>query len=401
MLCACSLLFVSVAIGLVLLPRTAPCAEPADAAIIARSHTRQSGAEPIRIAVALPLSGPRRALGAAVRERLDRLVADIEAHGGRAGRPIDLEIHDDACSREAAAELAHRLIATQPLPVVVIGHPCGVAAITAAPIYQQAGILFIAAGTRHPKLTEERAGPLVLRAAGRDDRQGMEAGLRLRGLAGESGATTIVHDRTVMARTLATAARTALATANAPAPIELPMVAGEADYSRIVTAIAAANPAAVLFLGFPAEAAILLRQLRQAGIGAPVLTNDAMATREFVDHAGDLLSSHVEVMLPVSIDPTGHAEAETADGLAASDTAAALTLWTAAVAATGSDEPARIAEHLRTGPQGPYGITFDQKGDAQMPSYAPFRYIGGAWQQAGGSVDARNPPAAHATGAAH
>lgn len=95
---------------------------------------------------------------------------------------------------------------------------------------------------RHPQLTEKRAGHLVFRAAGRDDRQGAEAGQRLRARAGDSGTALIIHDRTVLTRALAkTAGEAAAFGAKAP-PAELTIVSGESDYSKLIDEIARRNP---------------------------------------------------------------------------------------------------------------------------------------------------------------
>ncbi len=275
-----------------------------------------------------------------------------------------------------------RIVAAPQPPAAVIGHPCAAAAITAAPIYQQAGILFIGAGVRHPDLTEKRAGPLVFRAAGRDDRQGADAGRRLAALAGKGGARVIIHDRTVMARLLAATARETASRSEGAVPAELAIVAGETEYSKTIAEIGALRPQAILFFGFPAEAAILLRQLRQHGLQTPFLVNDAMATAEFLDHAGPLLETHVEVMMPVTISRDTLEESELSDGLVASDTAAALSVFAEAVAATASVEPAMLAWRLAT-PRGHLEeIAFDYKGDAIAPSFAAFRRVRGVWVRA-------------------
>src|ERR671919_2229734 len=53
--------------------------------------------------------------------------------------------------------------------VFVLGHACSHAAIAASKVYEQAGILYMAASATNPKLTEE-GGPNVFRLRGRDDR---------------------------------------------------------------------------------------------------------------------------------------------------------------------------------------------------------------------------------------
>ena len=297
-------------------------------------------------------------------------------------RDFRLDLLDDGCSRDGALKVAEALIAAPSRPAVVIGHPCARAAVTAAPVYQKAGVLFVAAGVRHPDLTRPRAGPLVFRAAGRDDRQGHDAGRRLRALAGKSGTCTVIHDRTVMARTMAVAAQKAATGSDGVAPQVLTIVASENDYTDLVDRIVAAQPHAVLFLGFPAEAAIVLRQLRQRGRNQPFLVNDAMAGQEFIDHADQLLDAHVEVMMPVSISRDARPERELPAARTASDVAAAVTLWRDATTATNSVDGARIAAHLARSNVHLEEIGFDYAGDARVPSYAPYRRHGTVWRRA-------------------
>lgn len=339
--------------------------------------------EPVRVVVALPLTGSRRALGTAARQRLaHRKSARDASSGDGIRRELQLEIHDDACTRETARDLATRITQMSPPPAAVIGHPCATAAISAASIYQQAGVLFLAAGMRHPQLTNQRAGPLVFRAAGRDDRQGADAGARLRALTGDKGPGLIIHDRTVLARSLAKSARESAAFGTQTQPSELPIVAGESDYTKTIDEIANRAPAAILFLGFPSEAAIILRQLRARGLDVPFVVNDAMATAEFIDHAGELLATQVEVMMPVSINHDTPSQSESSDALVASDVAAALSLWEDAVTAAASANASLVAQRLSSPHSQPEEISFDSAGDALAPSFAPFQRRDNAWRRA-------------------
>lgn len=345
----------------------------------------------IAITIALPLSGPRAGVGLAVKSQIDAAIAAFATLDGTTRPALQIDIVDDGCARDKAHALAADVVAAR--PAVVIGHPCASAAITAAPQYQAAGVLFMAAGVRHPDLTDKRAGNLVFRAAGRDDRQGADTGQRLRALAGVNGATVILHDRTVMARAIAEAAAQAAARnmdgTAAPPPHILTLVAGEADYSRVVDEIAVHKPSALLFAGFPAEAAIVLRQLRQRGLDMPMLANDAMATSEFADHADLLLESAVEVMMPVSIGREALGAADSAETVIGKDVVAALALWRDAVMATGSHEPSRIAARLAAQRDHIEEIGFDSRGDARAASYAPFHWREGAWRRA--DLDASHP----------
>ena len=348
----------------------------------APTEAKESEPTPLHIAVAIPLTGPRRAAGAAVKRRLADLGEAINAKGGVLGRPLLLDVQDDKCDRESAKNLADMIVSATPKPAVVIGHPCPAVAIAAAPIYQQAGLLFIAAGARHPDLTRLRPGPLVFRAAGRDDRQGKDAGDRLSELAGEGGSALIIHDRTLMARRLALAAREASTRTTGKPPAMLAIVAGKNDYSGTIEKIAAAAPRAILFLGFPPEATVLIRQLRQRGLTQTVLLNDAMAGSSFVDQAGALLKTNIEVLMPVSIRKQSAGEPELPSDRFASDAAAALMAWRTAANAIASLEGWKIAEYLNHDQARPDGVAFDASGNAIAISYAPFRLEDNHWRRA-------------------
>lgn len=358
-----------------------------------RAHA--TDATHVRIVLATPLSGPHAAIGLAQRAALEEAVARLNTKGGIAGRAVALSVHDDGCRRETAALLARTLTTpSTPLPLAVIGHPCASAAETAAPVYQQAGVLLLAAGNRHPALTGRRAGSLIFRVAGRDDRQGSDAARRLRELAGKGGGVTILHDRTAMARAIVGSAARALmsgAPGGTSPPPSIGIVAGETDYTKAVREVSAARPSAILFAGFPAEAAILLRQLRAAGVTAPLLMIDAAATPEMAAHAGALLDERVEVMLPV---PACFADADLANGepalslqaIAARDAATALGSLADAAHRTPSLVSVDLAQALaalehRTDPMQPLQPMFDAEGDASTASFAPFRWRNGAWHR--------------------
>ncbi len=341
----------------------------------------------LHIVLAAPLSGRHAAIGLAQRAALDETIAKINASGGIAGRRVVLDAHDDGCDRIRAEALA-RLVTTPPAPapLAVIGHPCASAAEAAAPLYQQAGVVLLAAGNRYPGFTDHRAGPLVFRISGRDDHQGLDAARRLRELAGKDGRIVMVQDRTVMARAITGAAARALMSqvaGGAPPPPSIGIVAGETDYAKAVREVAAARPSAILFAGFPAEAAILLRQLRAAGIAAPLLMSDANATTEMAAHAGSLLDASVEVLLPVPafVTPGEPADepASAPEDIATRDALSALDMIAVAAArAANAPSSAELATALATSTE---NRSFDARGDAVTASFAPHRRVDGAWRR--------------------
>lgn len=348
---------------------------------------------PLVVGLSTPLSGRAASIGRAQREALEQAIADIAAGAGAgvhdpAGRArrLALVVADDGCSRAGGERAAAELTAAK--ADVVIGYPCPSAAAAAVPLLRRSATLLIAAGNRHPGLGTEAGERIVFRSSGRDDRQGRDGADRLAEIAGPDGAIAILHDRTSMARSIVQATERRLAETRGATgtsrPLVVGIVAGETDYAKALDAVAGARPAAVLFAGFPAEAAILLRRMRARGIGAPLLLTASNATGELAGHAGATLGERVEIMLPI---PAGRATATgpaplSAEAIAAADARSALAAWLAAGSAARSFAAAAVAREL-VHPSSPRDtVAFDDRGDAVTRSFAAFVWKDGGWRAA-------------------
>ncbi len=308
-----------------------------------------------RVVVAGPAAG-RHA------ETLPAMVAG--ARQAAAGAGLDIVDVDDGCDAVRAEGAARDIVSSK--PGLVIGHPCPAAAIAAARVYAEAGVVFIALGVRHPGLTDQRAGPTIFRLAGRDDRQGAEAAADLMALA-SGGRIAIVQDRTAYARGLTAAVTAGIEAAKGLPPVVVPIVAGRRDYDAELAKLAVQPPAAIFFAGYPPEAAVVLRGLRKARFSAGVIASDANATDEFAQAAEGSLSP-VRVMVrgvgSGGLDPS---DLEDAAGRA-------VTLWRAAREA---GDPAAVlgAE------SGSDAAAFDGKGDARVVSFVAVPLVAGRWSR--------------------
>ena len=317
------------------------------------------------IVLAAPMSGPYARTGAAMRDAAEARLAGS----------LPLAVADDRCDAQSALEAAHRIAAAK--PALVIGHPCSSAAIAAAPVYAAAQIPFISTGARHADLTDKRAGPLVFRLAGRDDRQGKDAAAFLARASG-GRPIAILHDRTFAMSTIAGDAATALTGPPGQAPLhkvmQFPYVASELNYDALVEKVVAfaGGPyglGSILFAGFPSEAIIVLRSLRARGVSAPFLGVDAVATNEI----GAALATKLgDVFVLLSAD-----DAQSV----ALRTAAACAMWQTAGKKTAADPGAALAG-LALNDSALGRITFDAKGDADIPSYSVSAWRDGAWKPA-------------------
>ncbi len=299
-------------------------------------------------------------------------------------------VGDDICT-EAGATATAKIFLSQGVHLVV-GHPCERSALSAAAIYAQEGILYLATETRHSTLTDRYAGSTILRLAGRDDRQGEAAATWLAD-ATTSGRTAIIKDRSAYARTIAQSAAELLEKRGRPAPQVFTIYTGEKTYESVVANMNEAGIDAIFFAGYPTEAIIILNAMRRVDLKAKFLGADSLLTPEFAAHP---VARHADVR--VLARPRAVAAANLNTILAANPhtrpapspvhdvqeapVAAAVRLWADAVRAAGTVEPSAVRDELsgRTFTLPPFGsATFDAKGDARIPSFVPAASDGTVW----------------------
>jgi branched-chain amino acid transport system substrate-binding protein len=324
------------------------------------------------IGVAGPAEGPSSDATHEIAAAARRAAARFNETGGVQGEQVEVVEADDQCAPVTAEAAARVLIARG--AVLVLGHPCAGAAIAAAKVYAQAGTLFIASATRHRALTSPRAGPMIFRAAGRDDRQGATAGALLAKL-GAGKPLAIAHDTSLIAEQLAQQAAAALKDAGQTQVATVLVSSGQKDFTKVIASIGGANCGALFYAGFPIEAGLLLNQMRAAGLTTTFIGSDTLASRQFTEIVGDRIPG-AAVLLPAdpAREPTPAVKAAFGDEhpsgtfLAAYAAAEAWRQAAEAAHSTGSPLVASALQggHFKTviGP-----LSFDANGDADLPSY--------------------------------
>ncbi len=221
------------------------------------------------IGVVVSPVGPAADLSTALQGAIE---AEVQA---LSPKPV-LLVETDRCSAAGADDVARRLVARG--VTIVIGHPCSNAAMSAAKIYAAAQIPFVAVGARHPDLTDKRAGPLVFRLGGRDDRQTADTvaalGDRLNGKT-----IAVIHDRTRAQRRLADAMAAALRPIAERVQLTA-IVAGEKGYDGLVSGLNGQKPDAIYFALFPPEAKMVAQGLMAANSKSLFIFSEASLQTE-------------------------------------------------------------------------------------------------------------------------
>jgi len=327
----------------------------------------------IRIGLMAPLTGSWASEGRAMKQIVDLLADELNSAGGVMGQKVEIIAEDDGGDPRTASLAAQRL-STQ--GIAVIGTYGSSITEATQNIYDENKIVQVATGSTAIRLSEKGL-RYFFRTSPRDDEQGLVAANTLKNLGFERVA--ILHDNTTYAKGLADEAQTLLKADEVEIVLFDALTPGERDYSTILSQLRSRNPDIVLFTGYFPEAGLLLRQKKSMGWDVPFIGGDATNNPDLVSIAGTEAAENFMFLSPPVPQDLGSTEAvsfmtayrEKYQGDPASVWAVlagdAFKVLIAAIEGSGSTEPDKIAEYLRTGLQDFQGLTgtiaFDDKGD--------------------------------------
>ncbi|MFA6264713.1 MAG: branched-chain amino acid ABC transporter substrate-binding protein [Pseudolabrys sp.] len=236
----------------------------------------------VKFGIAGPITGPNAAFGAQLKNGTQQAVDDINAAGGILGQKLSVEVGDDVSDPKQGVSVANKFAGDG--VKYVVGHFNSGVVMPASLVYQENGILEITPSATNPQITE-RGLQNVFRTCGRDDQQGAVAGAYiLKNFKGKKIA--VIHDKTTYGKGLADETVKALGKGGVKAVLYEGVNVGEKDYSALVSKIKSSNADLVYWGGLHTEGGLIVRQMRDQGIKAPMMGGDGITTDEFASVGG-------------------------------------------------------------------------------------------------------------------
>jgi branched-chain amino acid transport system substrate-binding protein len=342
----------------------------------------------ITIAVVGPITGQYAAFGEQMKKGAEMAVADLNAAGGINGEKVVLEVGDDACDPKQAVAVANQM-ASKGVKFIA-GHFCSGSSIPASKVYEEEGILQITPASTNPKFTDE-GGWNVARVCGRDDAQGIVAGNFL-AKNYKDKKIAIIDDKTAYGKGLADETRKALNAAGGKEAMNESYTAGEKDYTALVSKLKEAQIDVVYVGGYHTEGGLILRQLREQGSQALMISGDAFVTDEFWTITGPAGEGTIMTFAP---DPQKFESAKAVvekfkasgynpEGYTLYTYAAIQAYQQAVAAAGGADDNKKLAAWLRAGNtlKTVLGdISLNEKGDIKDAKYVWYKWHDGKYAE--------------------
>jgi branched-chain amino acid transport system substrate-binding protein len=338
----------------------------------------------IKLGVGGPITGPNATFGAQLKNGAEQAAEDINAAGGIMGQKIQVVVGDDVSDPKQGVSVANKFSGEG--VKMVVGHFNSGVSIPASEVYQEAGIVQITPASTNPRFTERNMWN-TFRTCGRDDQQGAVAGAYLASKF-KGKKVAIIDDKTPYGKGLADETRKAMNGKGLKETMSESINTGEKDYSALVSKIKQGNVDVVYFGGLHTEAGLIIRQMRDQGVKAPLMGGDGIVSAEFVSIAGPGAEG---TLMTFSPDPRKNPNAKDAvakfkakniDPEAYTLYAyAAVQILKAAAEQAKSTDSKKIAEVMKQGK--PFktvigDISFDKKGDITRPDYIMYVWKKGA-----------------------
>jgi branched-chain amino acid transport system substrate-binding protein len=236
----------------------------------------------VKLAVGAPITGPSAATGAQMKNGVDQAAININAAGGILGQKIAVSYGDDVSDPKQGVSVANDFAANGVR--FVVGHYNSGVTMPASEVYQENGILEITPASTNPKVTE-RGMWNIFRVCGRDDQQGKVAGdYILKHFQGKKIA--VVQDKTTYGKGLADEVKKTINAGGMKEVLYEGINTGEKDYSALVSKIKQSGADLLYFGGLYTEGGLIVRQMRDQNVKAPLMGGDGITSDEFASVGG-------------------------------------------------------------------------------------------------------------------
>ncbi|MCJ9752151.1 branched-chain amino acid ABC transporter substrate-binding protein [Neorhizobium sp. BETTINA12A] len=336
----------------------------------------------IVIGVGGPLTGPNAAFGAQLQKGAEQAAADINAAGGINGEKIKIVLGDDVSDPKQGISVANKF-ASDGVKYVVGHFNSGVSIPASKEVYAENGMLEITPAATNPVFTE-RGLWNVFRTCGRDDQQGGVAGAYLADKF-KGAKIAIIDDKTPYGQGLAEETKKAMNAKGLKEVIREGVNVGDKDFSALISKMKEAGVTIIYWGGLHTEAGLIIRQAKDQGLKATLVSGDGIVSNELASIAGDAVAGTLNTFGP---DPTLNPANKdlVAKFKAAGFNPEAYTLYSyaavqviaAGIKATGkADDAEAVAKTLHA--KGPFktvlgDIAFDAKGDPKIPGYIMYEW---------------------------
>ncbi|HET9924976.1 MAG TPA: branched-chain amino acid ABC transporter substrate-binding protein [Methylomirabilota bacterium] len=215
----------------------------------------------IRIGIGAPLTGGAATFGVEMKNAVELAIEEQNGAGGVLGARLEAAVFDDEAS-DAKGQAGAGALCQDPAVLAVVGHVNSNVSITASNVYAGCGLAMLTPMSSNPGVTD-RGLANVFRLTNRDDYKGPGLAAHLYRRVGKRRAV-VVDDQTAYGKGLADLFAGAFASLGGTVVARPTVKVGDRDFQALLAGLPPDFD--VMFFGGIAEAAYLLKQMRERGL---------------------------------------------------------------------------------------------------------------------------------------
>lgn len=259
----------------------------------------------VKIAVAVPLTGDMGTEGQGLRRAVELAVEQANA-AKRFPFKLEAAPFDDRADPKEAVNVAN-LIVSDARVVAVIGHYNSGCAIPAAKVYARGHVPMISPAATNPEVTRQQLSPdwtgpkIVFRVVPTDDVQGAYAAEFVFSKLGKKK-MSLLHDKTPYGQGLAEQFQRTYLEQGGQIVSSDGVSIGDKDFKALLTRLKSVAADGVYFGGLYPEGGLIIKQMRELGMGQIFVSGDGSRTPGLIDVAGDSAEGAYATMVGVPVE---------------------------------------------------------------------------------------------------
>lgn len=248
------------------------------------TEEKAEAVEPIKIGVSIPVTGNMAEYGTQLKEAATITINAINEAGGIQGRPVELVIMDSKGDAKESTDIA-RVFTQDDEILAVIGDFTSTCSMAAAPVYQDAGLVQVSPTSSHADFAP--MGDYIFGTIGMQSGESkyMAKGTISKYMGLDSVAVIYLNNDwgvLAMAAFEEGAAESGLEITKKEA-----FVAGETDFSSVLSKLRQTNPEGLAIFAQYNEAATITNQVIQMGWEIPVIIAGSSCTEQYIQLVGE------------------------------------------------------------------------------------------------------------------
>ncbi|MDR0552019.1 MAG: ABC transporter substrate-binding protein [Spirochaetaceae bacterium] len=257
-------------------------------AVLALAFTNCAGkskeqANEVRIAFTTPLTGDYAEYGVHFKNAATLSLERINAEGGINGKPLVIDFYDTKADPKENAELARKITQDERY-VMALGDFTTSSCMAAAPIYEDAGMVYLSPTASNPAFAEMGEYLFAMYGTQADDAPYVAQYIIQKYLGAKSAG--LIYLNTDWGHSALRFFKEKAAEIGLTVTAEEPISEGEKDFKAIIAKLRRGNPDVLYIMANASEAANAIIQARTSGWDLPVIPSSSAVTDQLITMLG-------------------------------------------------------------------------------------------------------------------